>query len=185
MRSAGCRGMRKVLRGEAARRRALAEKEGGGVRARGLVGAGGGQGARRAGVGLGVTKRAWNRLMLEVIELQVMLGSALRLQSPCCEQEPGRIVRRGIPRNGSGTVWHGLAQSGTLWHALARSGTLWHGPARSGTVRHSPAQSGTGPVLDRHGRASPTWSCRHRSISRHIHTAATPHHKGMGQSHPK
>ena len=37
-RSAGCCGMRKVWRGEAASRRALVEKEGGGVRARGLGG---------------------------------------------------------------------------------------------------------------------------------------------------
>ena len=38
VRSAGCRGMRKVWRGEAAKRRALVEKEGGGDRARGLGG---------------------------------------------------------------------------------------------------------------------------------------------------
>ena len=44
-RSAGCRGMRKVWRGEAASRRALVEKEGGGVRARGLGG-----GRREAGM---------------------------------------------------------------------------------------------------------------------------------------
>ena len=50
VRSAGCRGTRKVWRGEAARRRELVEKEGGGVRARGLGGGRrGGRGGERPG----------------------------------------------------------------------------------------------------------------------------------------
>ena len=157
-RSAGCRGTRKVLRGEAARRRALVEKEGGGVRARGL-------GGREA-------RRAWRRAASTERRAGVPCADAWAAQSGRHCRSCGTCRLQGRPQSGIGADEGARERDersiGELHATLAPR--ITH--TRTNPHTHKPAQtqeSQARPTREPHARAT-RLRARRRPSPAHAHT---------------